>query len=78
MQTKVALDQTGRQQGFRRIAHGEDYGAREVSVAKKIGHDRRHHRPGHHRPSRARPKGDERAGSDAGGRPEHGHALGGE
>ena len=48
----------------------------EVSIAEEIGHDGRDHRPGHDRPSRTGPKGDQRARGDAGGRPEHGHAVG--
>ena len=74
--TEVALDQAGRQQGFPRIAQGEDDRAQDVSIAQEIGHDGRDHRPGHDRPSRTRPKSDQRAGGDAGGRPEHGHAVG--
>ena len=76
--TKVALDQAGRQQGFPRIAYGEDDGAQEVSIAQEIGHDSRDHCPAHDRPSRMRPKRDQRARGDPGGRPEHGHAVGSE
>ena len=71
-------DQAGCQQGFPRIAYGEDHGAQEVPIAQEIGHDGRDHCPGHDRPSRMRAKSDQRARGNAGGRPEHGHAVGSE
>ena len=76
--TEVVIDQPRCQQGFSRIAQGKDEGAREISIAQKIGHDGCHHRANGNCPSRAPPECDQRARGNAGGRPEHGDTVGSE
>jgi hypothetical protein len=73
--TEIALDQTGREERFTRVAYREHDGAPKISIAQEIGNDGPDHRSRRHSPSRTRPESDQRARGHPGRGPEYGHAV---